>query len=272
MAPLYVSALRFLRTVRYRTLLAMAQREPGTAYPDLIVRADCEREGVAAIFAALGEARDLWDCIWWPLMSGWTDAMERIVGGSAEQGFFCHVRPAEFAFLPLPPDYQAYVSSLSLNTRKQIRKEQNRFDALGSVSIVQCSSQEDIPRFLEALFQLHERRWASVGKVGAFRLEPKRAEFYRRFAPVALERGWLRLYGIQDHGELKAVQIGYRYGDVYHALQDGFDPAFAKGAGHLLRAHVIKRCIGEGIKAMDFLGDLTSQKKTWLARERLGHD
>ena len=272
-APLYVSALRLLRTVHYRTLLPMAHgEETGGVYPDVIVRADCEHEGVAAIFGALREARELWDCIWLPIVSGWTGAKERIVGGSGKQGFFCHVRPTDFAFLPLPLDYGTYVKGLSVNMRKQLRKEENRFNSLGSVSVLQCSAREDVPRFLEALFELHERRWASVGKAGAFRREPKQAQFYCRFIPLALERGWLRLYGLQDRGELKAVQIGYRYGDVFHALQDAFDPAYAKGAGHFLRANVIKMCISEGIKAVDFLAGLTEHKRTWLARERLGLD
>lgn len=271
-APLYVSVLQFLGTVRYRALLAMAHRETGAVYPDLIVRADCEQEGVDAVFAALRELPERWDCIWLPIVSGWTGAKERIVGGSEKQGFFCHVRPTDFAFLPLPLDYRTYVNALSVNMRKQLRKEDNRFNSLGSVSVVQCSSQEDVPRFVEALFQLHERRWASVGKAGAFRREPKQAQFYCRFIPLALERGWLRMYGLQDRGELKAVQIGYRYADVYHALQDAFDPAYAKGAGHFLRANVIRMCIGEGIKAMDFLAGLTEHKRTWLAEGRLGLD
>jgi CelD/BcsL family acetyltransferase involved in cellulose biosynthesis len=271
-APLYVSALRFLRTVRYRTLLPMGHAETGAVYPDLIVRADCEQEGVEAVFRALWEVRELWDCIWLPIVSGWTGAKERIVGGSEKNRFFCRVRPTEFAFLPLPGDYGTYLQGLSVNMRKQLRKEDNRFRSLGGVSVVQCSRQEDVPRFLEALFELHERRWASVGKAGAFRREPRQAEFYRRFIPLALERGWLRLYGLEDRGELKAVQIGYRYADVYHALQDAFDPAYAKGAGHFLRANVIKRCIGEGIKAVDFLAGLTEHKRTWLAHERAGLD
>jgi CelD/BcsL family acetyltransferase involved in cellulose biosynthesis len=71
---------------------------------------------------------------------------------------------------------------------------------------------------------------------------------------------------------LKAVQIGYRYGDIYYALQDAFDPEYVKGAGHFLRANVIQRCISEGIKAVDFLGGLTEHKRAWLAQERWGLD
>ena len=116
-----------------------------------------------------------------PSVSGWTGAKERIVGGSEKHGFLCHVRPTDFAFLPLPSDYGTYVTDLSVNMRKQLRKEDNRFNSLGSVSVVQCSSQEDVPRFLEALFELHEERWASVGKAGAFRRQPRQAQFYSRF-------------------------------------------------------------------------------------------
>jgi len=47
-----------------------------------------------------------------PIVCGWTGAKERIVDGIEKQGFLCHVRPSDFAFLPLPPDYGTYVKGL----------------------------------------------------------------------------------------------------------------------------------------------------------------
>src|SRR6185503_19962898 len=102
--------------------------------------------------------------------------------------------------------------------------------------------------------------------------KPAGARFYERFAPRALENGWLRLYGIEADGELKAVQIGYVYGGVFHALQEGFDPAYVAGVGNVLRAAVFEACMGAGLRAYDFLGGLTPHKERWLAQPREGYD
>jgi CelD/BcsL family acetyltransferase involved in cellulose biosynthesis len=55
-------------------------------------------------------------------------------------------------------------------------------------------------------------------------------------------------------------------------MQEGFDPLYVKGAGHVLRAKSIENCIAEGIEAYDFLGDMTDHKRRWLATERFGYD
>jgi hypothetical protein len=81
------------------------------------------------------------------------------------------------------------------------------------------------------------------GDAGAFGRKPVEADFYRRFAPVALERGWLRLYALKAGGRIRAMQIGYRYGDAFLALQDGFDPEFVAGVGNVLRHYVIEASV-----------------------------
>jgi CelD/BcsL family acetyltransferase involved in cellulose biosynthesis len=268
--PFYRATYRLRGVVPYRVLRVMADYPTGSDYPDWIVRRDCDEAVTTAIVKALDSGRG-WDCIWMPSMAGWTGSFERIVAACRARGLRCQIRPCDFAFFELPSDKEAYFRSLSKNKRQQLRAELKRLK-LSTVDISRCDTDDQVPGFLEALFDLHERRWGEKGDAGTFKRKPSEAVFYRRFVPVALRKGWLRFYGLRDGGEFKAIQIGYVYRGVYHQLQEGFDPEYQKGAGNVLRAKVIEACIDEGINAYDFLGEMTEHKRRWQAQARAGHD
>jgi CelD/BcsL family acetyltransferase involved in cellulose biosynthesis len=42
--------------------------------------------------------------------------------------------------------------------------------------------------------------------------------------------------------------------------------------GNVLRAKVVEQCIAEGVKSLDFLGEMTEHKRRWRATVRVGHD
>lgn len=130
---------------------------------------------------------------------------------------------------------------------------------------------EGRPRFLDALFDLHGRRWQLRSKLGTFQKKPTAVAFYRRFAPAALERGWLRLAGIVRNGEFLAVQLGYLCGGVFYQIQEGFDPT-TQGVGNALRARIIDRSITEDrLTGYDFLAGFSEGKSRWGATPRMGH-
>jgi CelD/BcsL family acetyltransferase involved in cellulose biosynthesis len=271
-APFYLTEYRLGRLVPYRVLRVMADYATGAEYPDWIVRTDCETRAAQAIAAALGEARARWDCIWMPNVAGWTGALERIVEACRQERFSYHVRPQSFGVVDLPDSTEAYIKALSLKTRQNLQTEMKRVRKRCGITMSRCESSGQLPRFLEALFDLHHRRWKERGEEGTFRRKPNEAHFYRRFAPVALQKGWLWLSGLEEDGDLKAVQIGYVYDGVFHSMQEGFDPSYIKGVGNVLRAKIIEACIGTGLKAYDFLGEMSDHKRRWLAQERTGHD
>ncbi len=270
-APLYYATLRLGHAMPYRLLRIMGDFPTGGDYPDWIIRRGREDEIAEVIVDVLGSRRD-WDFLWMSNMAGWTGAHQRIVTACRARNVHCRIRPHECSAFELPGDGETYFRSLSKNKRQQLRAEMKRVLADPAVEICRCDSEEQLPEFLEALFELHASRWAEKRDSGVFNRRPLEAAFYRRFTPVALKQGWLRFYGLRDHGALKAVQIGYVYRNVFHQLQEGFDPAYAKGAGNVLRAKVIEACIAEGIEAYDFLGDATEHKRRWLGQTRVGYD
>lgn len=271
-APFYYAELRLAGILPYRTLRIMGDEPTGAEYPDWIARADREAEVTEAIVTALAAVPEQWDCIWMPRVAGWTAAVERILTPCRRVRLYCHIRPRDFAFFQLPQDPQAYNRALSTNKRQQLRKEMNRIIGRSGIAITRCTTVNELSRFLDALFELHHRRWETQGEEGTFQRKPNQVQFYREFAPAALEKGWLWLFALEEHGQIKAIQIGYVYRNVFHQLQEGFDPQYLKGAGNVLRAKIIEACIANGISAYDFLGGMTEHKRRWLATNRTGYD
>jgi CelD/BcsL family acetyltransferase involved in cellulose biosynthesis len=250
----------------------MADQATGAEYPDFIVRRDCEREAMRCIVDGLKATKRQWDCLWFPSVSGWTGARQRITAAPELGGFYAHSRPARFAHIELPPTIEAYERSLSDNRRKQFRTQRSKILGKSGATVTRCASIEELPAYLDTLFELHNARRKLLGEEGTFSRKPDKVRFYRDFAPKALAAGWLWLFALRDGGAIKAVQLGYVYNNVFHQMQEGFDPEYTPGAGNVLRLEVIRECIAGGIRDYDFLGGYTEHKRRWMAQPRYGVD
>ncbi len=271
-APLYLASMRFLRIARYRMLRFMADTATGSEYPDWIVDKAIEEDVLVAICEALKRDSENWDTLWLPKVAGWTGAKDRLLNRCSRSEFRHRSRTEVFSQLQLGQSLEQFEKSLSANRRQQWRRVTRRIHAIDGLEFDVCDSQQALPEFLDSLFDLHWRRWRAVGQEGTFRRKPAEERFYRNFAPVALQRGWLALYGLRHHGRLVAVQYGYVFDGVYSQLQEGFDPEFAAGAGNVLRYRIIGRLIDDGVRTYDFLGGWSEHKRRWGAEARDGYE
>ncbi|MCC6630812.1 MAG: GNAT family N-acetyltransferase [Gammaproteobacteria bacterium] len=271
-AVLYRTEYRLLKVLRVRALRPAADWPTGSEYPDWIAEPGQEEAVLDALARGLVERARDWDFAWMPNMRGWDGAHERLLQAGRRAGMQVRDRSTHFGFLQLPKTIAEYEGLLSSDRRQQLRRKRRKLLGMPGVRFERCDSAQDLDRYLEALFELNDRRWQTRDMQGTFRRKPDEAAFYRDFAPRALAAGWLRFYGITENGVLKAVQYGYCYGGAFLQLQEGFDPEFFQGSGNVLRHCVIDSCIEEGVHAYDFLGEMTDHKSRWLAEERLGYD
>lgn len=271
-APLYLTDFRLAGAISFRTLRIMGDRATGAEYGDWILRADCEQESAQCLLDCLLEHASEWDCLWMPNMSGWSGCRETIVAACSRKGLFSQTRKRDFSCISLPGAIETFVEMLSPKRRKVLRYQARQFRENPDVTCVRCTVPDDLPDFLEALFELNQVRWAQKGMPGTFLRKPMEADFYRAFSRIALDRGWLRFYALKIGGEFKATQFGYLYGGIFHAMQEGFHPTLSPGGGNFLRMHVIAECIREGIPKYDFMGEMSDHKRRWNAKLRIGFD
>lgn len=271
-APLFRYRLKLFNLITYKALRILADHSTGFEYADWFVDPNCESEALTAITDCLLRSTDLWDLIWMPKMSGWQGALERITQTLNRSKLMFRSRTTPFSVSPLPTSMDEFERSFSSKHRKNLRRARRNLLSTPGVEIIHCRDMDEIPRFVDALFDLHHKRRLLLGDSGCFVRKPTEAAFYRQFIPIAWAKGWLRFSALAQDGQIKAIQIGYVYNQTFFALQEGFDPDYTEGAGNVLRHVIIEQCIEEGLKDYDFLGGFTEHKRRWGALRRDGHD
>lgn len=269
-APFYKTAYQLLRVVPFKVLRIMGDFPTGAECLDWILRLDCEAEASRGIATALADGAGEWDFLWIPYVPHWTGGRDRIRNASVEKGFHFSEREVLFGDMPLPGSLDELLSTFGSSHRYNTRRDLKRTFEQPTAKFIHCQGEEEIPRYLDSLFQLHGLRWSLEGQPGTFRKKPNEARFYRDFAIEALRRNWLGLYGIEISGELKAVQYGYIYNGVFLQMQEGFDQESGRGLGNILRLKVIENLIAKGVTIYDFLGEMSEHKKRWHTTERRG--
>ena len=81
-----------------------------------------------------------------------------------------------------------------------------------------------------------------------------REPFHRELARLSFERGRLRLWFLELDGRPAAASLGHRFGGAAWLEQAGRDPAFEhESVGSILRAHVIRDAIEDGVREIKLL-------------------
>ncbi|MEO0576637.1 MAG: GNAT family N-acetyltransferase [Pseudomonadota bacterium] len=263
-APFYVGEMRLAGLRTYRCLRVLGDCHSGAENQDLII--DGTVTGVAsALSDAIVDCAVHFDWMWIPHTRTGAGCSERMSVVAERMHGFCYTRSFEYCEIALPDCHDTYLKRLSKGTRYNLRRQSRQFADAALVERLQPNHADDLDGWLEDFFAMHARRWHAVGKQGSFERRPLLAQFYRRFIPVALARGWLRFYRMQIDGSTAAMQLGYRYGDRMMAIQEAFDPDGVAGAGNSLRERVISDCIAEGALIYDFLAHATPHKMRWRA-------
>ncbi|MDH3514744.1 MAG: GNAT family N-acetyltransferase [Gammaproteobacteria bacterium] len=269
--PFYFSRLCLANLVPYRCLRTLGDYPTGAEYPDWIVHRSCGEKVAESIARTLAARSADWDLMWLPLMCGWNASFERLEIACKSAGLSMQSRPTDFSAIPLPSTYPEYEKMLSKNVRDELKRSFRVVVGRSGAKFELCDRPERIPEYLEAMFDLNARRWASAGAVGTFVRKPLEARFYHEFSPTALEHDWLFLSALRIHDTIMAVDVGYIYDGRFYALQGGFDPGGPKNMGHVQRKFIVEKLIDRGIREFDFLGTVTDYKRRYGARERFGY-
>lgn len=176
---------------------------------------------------------------------------------------------ADLAAMPVAVD--SYLSSLSANTRYQIRRSNRCFSRLGPLSIRQAETVTEALAFLDSLTALHQETWTRRGAKGAFS-NPALLRFHRALIARALPRKELALlqisagcrvlgylYNLCLNGKLFTYQSGFDYAGCASAVGPHAKPGLTCHHAAILHAQA------EGAASYDFLAGPDRYKRS-LAR------
>ena len=102
---------------------------------------------------------------------------------------------------------------------------------------------DELPRAMEILVDLHQRRRQALGEPGCF-ASPRFLGFFRDVVPELLRRGQVQLYWLELDGKPAAAEYHLAGGGVLYVYQAGVDPdLLAHQPGKLINLMILRRAI-----------------------------
>jgi CelD/BcsL family acetyltransferase involved in cellulose biosynthesis len=212
--------------------------------------------GPALLTRALREVADEWDVF----------LGERLPGHAAWSGpGMRELKRESNMVLPLDrwPTWDAYLAALSRKLRQQLRHDERSLRERHRLRFRVTLEPGNLSRDLDVVFSLHRARWGDHKSSFA-----PGESFYRRFAALALERGWLRLWILEVDDQPVAARYDFEFAGVYNAYNAGRDPAWNKSAvGLVLRAHTMREALAAGAAEYRFLRGEEPYKSRFLTED-----
>ncbi len=228
-------------------------------------------EEVAATLAdwLTGEAAGQWDLIDLDGIDAEDRVMRQLAAEMKSRGCLINLRPGPSCWrIDLPDTWDGYVAQLSRPLRKRVRRiERNMFES-GRAVLLTVEREDELPRAMEILVDLHQRRQISIGNTGSF-ASRSFTDFHRDVTRRFLRRGRLRLHWLELDGRPVAAEYGLASRHAIFSYQGGFDPRLEdESPGQLATVATIKLAIAQRFAAFDFLRGDEQYKAHWRATPR----
>lgn len=204
------------------------------------LRGDMETSEVVFL-ESVAEGTALFDLLTAP--TGKVAGFHAMLNGNLYRHRFAHV----------PESFEAYLKLLGAKTRADLRTNRKRF--LAHVA-QDCRTRvfrtaAEVPAFLADAMAISRKTWQYQLMSAGLRDAEELERWYLR----ACSLGWFRSYVLYAKGEPVAFQVGYVYGNRFHAHEIGYDPAWAgHHVGIFLHTEIMTDLIasGGGIREFDF--------------------
>jgi CelD/BcsL family acetyltransferase involved in cellulose biosynthesis len=234
---------------------------------DLIVRSGSEAAAAEALLARL-ESESAWDICQLNTLDTNSPTAQAMLDCLARRRWPVQVSECPGSLVQLPASWEVYLQQLSHEHASGIERYTRRLNRRYQVCIRRCGAEAELDQSLDVLFDLHQKRWQARGQSGSF-ASAERRRFYQEMSHGFLRNGWLEFWLLDLNGTSVAAQFAFRYRDTVYQLQEGVDPQhYTDRAGVVLRGHVLKTLIAEGVRSYDFLGGVDAHKKSWCAQPR----
>ncbi|MDB4970135.1 MAG: cellulose biosynthesis protein CelD [Myxococcales bacterium] len=165
--------------------------------------------------------------------------------------------------ITLAGDFATYLGELPDGTGQQFKRRLRWLEKQPNFSIDCLTDPDAIVRGLDALFELHHKRWSVEG--GSDAIDSPDVEAFHRLAARALaDHGWARLYLLNVAGAPRAALYGWRHGRSFGFYQAGYDPEWRqRSVGTVLLGEIVRHCFTDGVQEFDFLRGTEGYKLKW---------
>ncbi len=174
-------------------------------------------------------------------------------------------------FIGTQTSWEALRQTWSSKFRYNIERGQRRLAEAARAEFACVTTPEQLLSASDDFVRLHQMRWTSQGKVGAF-ADQKFEVFLRAEMRHALEAKRLRFWTYSLDGRCVAALIAFVENGVAHYFQSGFDVDYQKHSlGSVMVYQCLQDCVADpSIREFDFMGGSSAYKGSWTSQTRAG--
>ncbi|MEW6730926.1 MAG: GNAT family N-acetyltransferase [Acidobacteriota bacterium] len=265
-APLFQEKARLRGLIPIKNLQWLGSGEVGSDYLNLIIKDGYEEQVCASVYNKICRYENQWDLLRLTALPERSAIYKNFLNSFATDGeYLCRQGPEYICpYIELiGHSWQSFLNSLSTNMRYNLRRRSRQVFQQLNAEVEQCQRAEDITHFLDAIFDLHSRRWQLRGGSDGFSGTRIRA-FHQAVAEQFFAQGWLRLYLLKIENQPVAGIYGLQYGNTFSFYQSGFAPDWERySIGMVLLAQTIKDAIANNLSVYDFLHGEEEYKFKW---------
>ena len=176
--------------------------------------------------------------------------------------------PAELIREDSPPDWEGFLSTLSKNRRKKLRRWDREWFESGRASLRVAQNEQDRAELWPELVRLHNERREGMGETGVFECE-RFDRFHRLASEQLLASGGLYFALLSLDGQPAAVEYSLQDSRSVYAYQGGISSAALDlDAGHLSIMGLTRHALQTGRTRLDLLRGDEPYKLSWGATHR----
>jgi hypothetical protein len=255
--------------VKGNVLRPLGSGEVCTDHLSLICQPADTTRVAAAVAEYLTAESEEWDRLELSAVDVGDFGVDQLVEALEARDCFTNRYPAGNTWIvDLPNTWDVYLPQLSRNSRRQLRRVQDRLvdSCRAERHVATCA--EDFQPVWDVFVDLHQRRRKSLGDPGCFASRPFR-NFHHEVAQELLKSGQLRMSWIDVDGAPIVAEYQFVGRQTNYSYQSGLDPdRLSDSPGHLGNLFAFRRAIDEGCKHFDFLRGDEPYKTFWNAEAR----
>jgi CelD/BcsL family acetyltransferase involved in cellulose biosynthesis len=272
-APFAETRLAGLRLLRF--LSSGPGRYPMADYQDFVVAEGHENEVIDALCDELARQR-YWDMLHLQELPASSRTTGRLIAGAAARGWPTLLAPgSDVHLLSINDTWDSYKATLSRTTRNDTGRQTRKLIAERAASFASVDGGEAaVHTAMEALFDLHTRRWRAAGRPGILGTE-RRQGFDQEVAARFASRGMLMLSLLRSGEETIAVKYGFLKDGVQYHYAGGYSPDPEWNhfrLGMVLDLQIIKEAFEQGVRCVDFMRGDGHYKDHYRMETRVNQD
>lgn len=228
-------------------------------YCDLLAVPDAPIERLWAAIAATAEH---WDEVLLPDLRDESPLLR-----PPPEGWIVADEEAEICPVMSLPEAGSPLATLTRSQRRKVVHDRHRAANLGGVS-EDLIAPAQAAEALDALFELHRRRWEREGQSGVLAEERVQA-FHRAAVPALAAADLLRISVVRRNDDIVAVLYGLRDDKRWYSYINGVDLSIPEQSfGTLAFACLIEAAAAAGAREFHFLRGEEAYKYRWGATPR----